>query len=179
MSFRIPIVIAYAAGSGPEIINSIPNVSYIPPGMRWKMPRLSYAKNGNIYEFLIRKIKTVSIGPQSNGNGGKWTVVLLTPLSMNWEVGPIAHRKLKRFIDNAEAGWLLGPISIKQMSEQFPAFASNYLTSGGVLIAPHIIAGDPDPARIAEIDYRPSSLDAFDDIEPNRTDLFGPDPVGP
>jgi hypothetical protein len=176
---RIPIVMAYAAGMGQQIINSIPNVRFVPTGPQNQMPGLFYTKNGNEYEFTIRKIAVVSMGQQSLGAGGKWKVVLLTPMSMDWDVGPRAHRKLKRFIDNTPSGYLMGPKSIAQMAEEYPAFAGDYLMQNSTLIAPHHLAGDPSPARIAEIDYRPSSLEAFDDIEPERTDLFGPDPEPP
>jgi hypothetical protein len=162
---------------GQQIIDSIPNVRFEPTGPQNQMPGLFYTKNGNEYEFVIRKIAVVSMGQPSLGTGGKWKVVLLTPMSMDWDVGPKAHRKLKRFIDNAPAGYLMGPKSIPQMAEDYPAFAGEYLMQNSVLIAPHHFSGDPKPEKIAEADYRPSSLEAFDDTEPLKTDLLGPDPV--
>ncbi len=174
---RIPFIIAYATGRGSDIISSIPNITYFPPSDQWRMPRLCYSKNGNDYEFLIHKLKTVSIGPESRGTDGKWTVVLLTPLSIDWRVGPRAYRKFKRFINNATPGFLLGPRSIRHMAQQFPSFATSYLVDGDMnLIAPHIIAGDPAPQLIATVDYRPTSMQAFDDIEPDE-DLL-PQPEG-
>jgi len=187
---RVPFVMAYAKGLGSQIINAINNLEYVADE---GLPRIRYEKNGNVITLLIWRLKSsVTLPWTSAGTDGKWTIILCTPLPLDWRLGPRAFRKLRRFVigegnQNGEGEYYLaGPWSIQKVAELYPGFAERYLKVGvfteegewigpipdAELIAPHVILGDFSPEKTATLDYNPTDQACTDDEEPVEEDIF-------
>lgn len=193
---RLAFILAIAQGKHQVVIDAIDKLKFIPrEGPRH--PELQYTrKDGSILRIYLYRITTnITLPQDSAGANGKWSIYYCLPAGMtdinrkpiqDWKVGTQVFRKLRRVIvddrnrDRNGNRFLLGPWSLKEVDERFPAFANKYLypldkngvkIPGSSIKAPLVVAGD-SPETVASIDYRPTALEAFEDTEIEKEVLF-------
>jgi hypothetical protein len=177
------LVLPYAKGLGPMIVNTINGLKYIAPNKRWPMPRIAFRGR----QFTFEKIHEFAwpLNP-SNAVDGKWNVAYLKPIGGGQEIGPRAMHRVRQW-SAGNSKYIVGPYSIKEAYELYPSFAQrlfrpgrfdingNWLgpVVGSQLIVPNVWMGDPAPEKLAQIDYRPTQTECDNDGDINLDAIFG------
>lgn len=181
---RICFFIATKKGTAGAVLHSAPNLFKIQPekegGDPEGPPWLLYTPGGDhtrAVKLYLFRLKPHDGSEDKNPvpiviGGSTWTVWLLIPDSLEWDMGPRAMRKLirARFDDN-----VLGPYTKPEIQRKRPALHDLLCPDGGL---PHNIQGD-DPVALGALDYAPSQLDSDNDVEPTKESIFGPEPIDP
>jgi hypothetical protein len=185
---RIPFVLAFAEGMARAIVRNVGALEYVQAGVveGRNFDSLVITISGREFVFLVRPLASgVALPITSAAESGKWDAFFLLPAdTINYRVGPLLYRAMRRFIlsdrnQNDDGHYYIqGPWSIKKIAQAYPSFAAQHFTvrdedgtPTATLKVPVMFSGDPEPTAVAQVDYSPTDADCINDIEPNENDL--------
>ena len=179
-------ILAVAVGKAALVINSIPGLSFRPPGHPYCHPHLLYERDGVQLNLLVMPLRqNVALPWQSASTSGKWDLFMLVadPGSVGteavdndggWRWITRAFRKLRR-VSASHPTYLRGPWSIAQLVEAYPDKVATLLKGvvdeqgelqPGTEWSFPLLAGSSHDGAVGW-DYRPTQEEIDDDTDGN------------
>lgn len=137
------------------------------------LTKITIERNGHSLDLLadiqkenISIPSRLSVAPNQN-----WDIYLVFPeQNIDIAIGTQLYRLLARYSTTFPKR-MLGPVTAKQLRNNFPNLANEILLNDGVDRCSHVILGD-DPEAMARAVYEPSSNDILNDNEVDESTIF-------